>query len=180
MLNKFESSSVFVLVLSISNLSLIDYTLASKIKGLKQNQANVITQNYVSDRWDSIAIDSELNSVKSNLFFQSENYKGRLSKQYQFTISQGAIPPAMRQLAESLRGEFKKVSSIEEADILRQELSQFPEKISLSKEEYDYLQRVVKGNGRFQIVVFGTVVTLTGGGIYICVKEECAAELVSN
>ena len=184
MLNKFRYSTVFSLIFFISNLSLIDEALASKIKDLKGNYTKVITQDSIINKSETLSIYPGLNSIKSDLFFQNQNYKEIILKQYQFTISQSS---ALREAAEQFKRKitsqggqinefvdnFVKTSEI--TKIIQsnlEDLSDYPGQLELTTYNREMIDRTLATEENAWLSI-GTFSLATVGGVYLCVNEDC-------
>jgi hypothetical protein len=175
MLSQFKSSTIFIVIFSIGNLSLINSTSASKTKGLEENPPKVITQNSVSDRWETLAIEPGLNLLKSYIFFQDRFTIARKNKNPLPGAQQ--VDNVIDDLGQGLQRFFRAVSSNTEATQTIQNLSLYPQQIELTAEQAKFMREVASGNVRYKLVRFGTTVTVVSGASYVCAKEICLVEV---
>ncbi|MEI6445833.1 MAG: hypothetical protein WCO29_22560 [Nostocales cyanobacterium ELA583] len=173
MINKIKHSISFVLIVSISNLPLIGTTFASEPKSLKGDSAKSSTPIFFNDGIEDLTINSGSFFVRSDLLFQNQKYRNineKYSKQSPFIIS-GRIPKGVENLGEELKILFKTLNSDNEQEVSRM-LSKYPIKSPSSYQIRRIRYQIAKKLG-YETVGYGTVVSLSSGGIFVCIKSQC-------
>ncbi len=171
MINKIKHSISCVLIFSISNLPLIGTTFASETKSLKADSAKLNTPIFLSniDGLETLTVNSGSIFVRSDLLFQNQKYRNTNEKHSQFIISQNRIKTVIN-LGGELSSLFKKIDPNNKQEIYRS-LSKNPR--PLSSFESKKIRKVISTQKGYNIVGYGTIVTLPSGVMFVCIKTQC-------